>query len=162
MVPFINESQTLGGTADNGSPSSFIPEEHDAIFKFPLYDVESDRTRQTVPAKKEKPTFEECASFYCPARKAGCNVELKIERVNGGLLGYEKCNDSKHPFTHCNHHVPPDHASKKYNTVSLTVQNWGVLSMDNMVFGMRRHTSGNDDQRDDNNFEQLRLSLLIG
>jgi hypothetical protein len=65
-----------------------------------LYNVESDRTRQTgVPAKKKKPTFEECASFYCPAQKAGCNVELKIVRVNGGLLGYEKCNDSKQPFT---------------------------------------------------------------
>lgn len=172
----INNSPTLGGTADDGSPSSFTPEEHDAVYgipygilynKFPLYNVESDRTRQTgVPAKKKKPTFEECASFYCPAQKAGCNVELKIVRVNGGLLGYEKCNDSKHPFTHCNHHVPPNHASKKYNTVSLTVeqktyivQNWGVLSLDNMVLGMRRHTSCNDDQRDDNNLEQLRTAI---
>jgi len=70
---------------------------------------------------KEGDLVEDLQTYTCDAE--GCNVELKLARVQGGLLLYKKEDPQNpgHPYTHINHELPPKQ-TKKTTEYSLSVK----------------------------------------
>jgi len=64
---------------------------------------------------------EDLQTYTCEAE--GCNVEVKLARVQGGLLLYKKedPNNPGQPYTHINHELPPK-PTKKTTEYSLSVK----------------------------------------
>jgi len=70
---------------------------------------------------KQGDLVEDLQTYTCDAE--GCNVEVKLARVQGGLLLYKKEDPQNpgQPYAHTNHHLPPK-TTKQTTDYSLSVE----------------------------------------